>query len=120
MIKYKLLFTVDISATDKGEPPLGDVAFCAHKQQIIITTKNKNRARIKNKINTLFSTPYFVCNFDSNSAVTIVIFVIERRHDVYRLRLISKDELFDIELSMKNQFHTVNKFQPNTLHREMV
>jgi len=44
MIKYKLLFTVHISATDKGEP-LGDVAFCAHKQQIIITTKNIKTGR---------------------------------------------------------------------------
>lgn len=45
MIKYKLLFTVHISATDKGEP-LGDVAFCAHKQQIIITTKNIKTGRV--------------------------------------------------------------------------
>jgi len=60
MIKYKLLFTVDISATDQGEPPLGDVAFCAHKpaDYYYYDQKYKNRARVlktKNKYVILYA-----------------------------------------------------------------
>jgi hypothetical protein len=54
MIKYKLLFTVDISLTDKGVP-LATLHFVHTNSRYIITTENKNRTRIKNKINTSFS-----------------------------------------------------------------
>jgi len=119
MEKYKLLFAVDIRTTDKGYPlaTLHFVHTHAHQSPDIIATKNKNRERIL-KINTSLSNCvlcttclrwlYPSIQWPLISYWTLICNIC--------LSFRNSDKLFDIKPSAKNQFHTVNKCQPDAFH----